>query len=127
MTTTTDAGQALVSERDLLGERLLGGLLGGMELLTVELGVRTGLYAALRDAGPVTAGELAARAGIAERYAREWLEQQAAAGFLEVGSGGPAQRRYVLPDEHAEALLEVESPGYVSPAGPRGCLGLRGS
>jgi SAM-dependent methyltransferase len=119
MTTTSDAVPALVSKRDLLGERLLGALLGGMELLTVELGMRTGLYGALRDAGPVTADELAGRAGIAERYTREWLEQQAAAGFLDVStSGGPAQCRYVLPDEHAEALLEVESPGYTSPAAP---------
>jgi SAM-dependent methyltransferase len=119
MTRTTDAAQARMRERDALGERLFGALLGGMELLSVELGMQTGLYPALRDGGPATAGELAGRAGISERYAREWLEQQATAGFLEVHTpGGPAQRRYVLPDGHAEALLEVESPGYMSAAGP---------
>jgi SAM-dependent methyltransferase len=119
MTTTTDAAQALSRERDALGERLFGALLGGMELLSVELGIQTGLYAALRDGGPATAGELAGRTGISERYAREWLEQQATAGLLKVHTpGGPAQRRYVLPDGHAEALLDVESPGYMSAAGP---------
>jgi SAM-dependent methyltransferase len=119
MTTTTDATQALIRERDALGERLFGALLGGMELLSVELGTQTGLYRALRDGGPATAGELAGRARISERYAREWLQQQATAGFLKVHTpGGPAQRRYVLPDGHADALLEVESPGYISAAGP---------
>jgi SAM-dependent methyltransferase len=119
MTTTTDAAQALSRKRDALGERLFGALLGGMELLSVELGIQTGLYAALRDGGPATAGELAGRSGISERYASEWLEQQATANLLTVHTpGGPAQRRYVLPDGHAEALLEVESPGYMSAAGP---------
>ena len=50
-----------------------------MELANVELGVRLGLYEALAGRGPVTAAELAGRARIAPRYAREWLEQQAVA------------------------------------------------
>ncbi len=66
-TTTSDAAQAVTRERDALGERLFGALLGGMELLTVELGVRAGLYGALRDGGHASADELAARAGITER------------------------------------------------------------
>lgn len=49
---------------DALGERLFGCLLGGMELLTVQLGVQTGLFAALRDGGPATAGELAGGPGL---------------------------------------------------------------
>ena len=119
MTMVTDAAQAITRERDALGERLFGALLGGMELLTVELGVRAGLYRALRDGGHATADELADRAGLTERYAREWLEQQATAGIVEVSAqGGPATRRYVLPEGHAEALLEVESSGYMSAAAP---------
>ncbi len=119
MTTTTDAKENPTHQRDALGERLFGCLLGGMELLTVQLGVQTGLYAALREGGPATAGELAGRAGVAGRYAREWLEQQATAGFVEViAPGGPAQRRYALPDGHAEALLEEDSPGYMAAAAP---------
>ncbi len=106
-------------QRDALGERLFGCLLGGMELLTVQLGVQTGLYVALRDGGPATAGELAGLSGVAERYTREWLEQQATAGFVKViAPAGPAQRRYALPEGHAEALLEVESPGYMAAAAP---------
>ena len=55
-----------------------------MDLFGVYLGDRLGLYRALADAGPLTSGGLAEAAGIHERYAREWLEQQAATGILEV-------------------------------------------
>jgi hypothetical protein len=59
------------------------------ELMTVYLGDRLGLYRALRDGGPATAPELAARAGTAQRYALEWLEGQAASGFLTVDEVKP--------------------------------------
>lgn len=121
---TTITADERVQQRDALGERLFGSLLGGMELLTVGLGVRTGLYAALRDGGPATAGELAERAGVAERYAQEWLEQQATAGIVQVAAAGEsASRRYELPAGHAEALLEPDSPGYIAAAVP-GLVGL---
>ncbi|MGH3934112.1 MAG: class I SAM-dependent methyltransferase [Pseudonocardiaceae bacterium] len=124
MTTMTEDPNAAAQQRDALGERLFGSLLNGMELLTVGLGVRTGLYAALRDGGPATADQLAERAGVAERYAREWLEQQATAGIIEVAAAGdPATRRYSLPAGHAEALLEPDSSGYVAAAVP-GLVGL---
>ena len=118
MTTISEVAET-TRQRDALGERLFGCLLGGMELLTVQLGVQTGLYAALHDCGQATASELAGRAGVAERYAREWLEQQATAGILEVTApGDAAQRRYALPEGHAEALLEENNPGYMAAAAP---------
>ena len=60
--------------------------------------MRLGLYEALAGAGAVTPGELAATAGIAERYAQEWLEQQAVAGVVEVDdTAKPAlERRFTL-------------------------------
>ncbi|CAM2960097.1 methyltransferase domain-containing protein [Saccharomonospora xinjiangensis] len=99
-----------------LSARLFAASLGAGELMTVYLGMKLGLYAALRDA-PARAGELAERTGIAARYAREWLEQQAAAGFLDVDTEGEeeAQRRYTLPSGHAEALLDDTSPFAVAP------------
>lgn len=122
MTTITE--NAMAEQRDALGERLFGSLLNGMELLTVGLGVQTGLYAALRDSGPVTAAELANRARVAERYALEWLEQQATAGIVQVAvAGEAASRRYELPAGHAEALLDADSPGYIAAAVP-GLVGL---
>src|SRR4051794_2881896 len=78
----------LTSEDEAKVEEFAGKLftscLAAMELANVELGVRLGLYESLAGAGPVTAAELAAGAGIAERYAQEWLEQQTVAGVVEV-------------------------------------------
>ena len=70
--------------RDALAGRLFEALIGTFDLLSVQLGIELGLYAALRDDGPATAPELATRAGIDARYAREWLEQQAVTGILDV-------------------------------------------
>jgi 2-polyprenyl-3-methyl-5-hydroxy-6-metoxy-1,4-benzoquinol methylase len=59
---------------------------------------------------------LAAETGIAERYAREWLEEQAVAGFLEVDDtrAATADRRYMLPAEHAQVLLDRDAPTYLA-------------
>jgi methyltransferase family protein/winged helix-turn-helix protein len=96
--------------------RLFGATLGTWDLLGVYLGDRLGLYRALADDGPLTSAELAERAGINERYAREWLEQQAAGDILAV-SGAPdaAERRYSLPDGHDEALLDEQSLNFITP------------
>jgi SAM-dependent methyltransferase len=107
--------------RDNLAERLFGALLGGMELLTVETGRRLGLYRVLHDAGALNPGELADAAGIAERYAREWLEQQAASGLLAVSGPIDADaeaRRYVLPRAHVPVLLDAEDLAHMMGAAP---------
>jgi 2-polyprenyl-3-methyl-5-hydroxy-6-metoxy-1,4-benzoquinol methylase len=91
--------------------------LATMELANVELGVRLGLYEALAGAGPVTAAQLAGSAGIAERYAREWLEQQAVAGVVEVedAAAPPAERRFTLPNAHAHVLIDDDSEACMKP------------
>ena len=66
--------------REVLAGRLVDGLTGAMETLGVYLGVELGLYRALNDLGEATEAEVANQAGVAPRYAREWLEQQAVAG-----------------------------------------------
>ncbi len=76
----------------------------------VLIGDRQGLYAAMAFAGPLTAGEVAERAGRNERYVREWLLNQMASGYVEYD---PATDRYALPDEHAVALTDANSPYYV--------------
>jgi 2-polyprenyl-3-methyl-5-hydroxy-6-metoxy-1,4-benzoquinol methylase len=87
------------------------------ELMTTYLGMRLGLYTALADAGPLTPGGLAERAGIAPRYAREWLEQQAVSGMVTVHDAGVTadERAYLLPAGHAEALTKPDSPYSVAP------------
>ena len=91
--------------------------LATMELANVELGVRLGLYEALAGAGPVTAAQLAGSAGIAERYAREWLEQQAVAGVVEVeDTAAPtAEQRFTLPNAHAHVLIDDDSEACMKP------------
>jgi ubiquinone/menaquinone biosynthesis C-methylase UbiE len=76
----------------------------------VVMGDKLGLYRALADAGPLTPAGLAERAGIAERYAREWLSAQAAGGFADYD---PDSGRYVLPPEQAVALTDESSPFYL--------------
>ena len=105
---------------EALVERLFSSLLGGMELMSVELGRRLGLYHLLRETGAMTAGELAAAGGIAPRYAREWLEQQAVAGFVDVDDPDTDAdtRRYRLPAEHAPVFCDEEHAAHLMGAAP---------
>jgi 2-polyprenyl-3-methyl-5-hydroxy-6-metoxy-1,4-benzoquinol methylase len=105
--------------RDALVERLFGATMGALDVLAVYLGDRLGYYRALAGRGPLTPGELAAATETHERYAREWLEQQASTGILEVDDAGAAaeERRYSLPPGHDEALLDETSLNYVAPVG----------
>jgi 2-polyprenyl-3-methyl-5-hydroxy-6-metoxy-1,4-benzoquinol methylase len=120
-TTTTvhigDLTEAQTAERDAFVGRIFGSALGGLEMLTISLGNRLGLYQALWEHGPATSNELATRTGASERYIREWLEQQAAAGILRVDDVAAAarERRYRLPAEHAEVLLDETSLNYLAP------------
>jgi SAM-dependent methyltransferase len=76
----------------------------------VVMGDKLGLYRALAGAGPLTPDELAQRTGTAERYVREWLNNQAAGGYVEYD---PATGRYTLPPEQAVALTDESSPAYL--------------
>jgi SAM-dependent methyltransferase len=76
----------------------------------VVMGDRLGLYRALAGAGPLTPAELADQTGTAERYVREWLNAQAAGGYVEYD---PDSGRYTLPPEQANALTDEASPAYL--------------
>jgi SAM-dependent methyltransferase len=76
----------------------------------VVMGDKLGLYRALSGAGPLTAVELARRTGVAERYVREWLNAQAAGGYVEYDG---ANGTYTLPPEHAIALADETSPAFL--------------
>ena len=76
----------------------------------VVLGDKLGLYRALAGAGPLAPAELAERTGTAERYVREWLNAQAAGGYVEYD---PASGRYTLPPEQAVALTDPDSPAFL--------------
>jgi 2-polyprenyl-3-methyl-5-hydroxy-6-metoxy-1,4-benzoquinol methylase len=76
----------------------------------VVMGDRLGLYRALAGAGPLSPAELAERTGAAERYIREWLNAQAAGGYVEYD---PDSGCYTLPPEQAVALTDPDSPAYL--------------
>jgi SAM-dependent methyltransferase len=97
--------------------RLFEAGLGGFDLLTVYLGDRLDLYSLLAGSHALTPADLASRAGIHERYATEWLEQQAVTGIVEVddASKPSADRRYTLPAAHAEALTKPDSLFSIAP------------
>ena len=91
--------------------RLLGAMIGAATTAMVAVGDQLGLYRALADGGPATSGELAARTGTAARYLKEWLSQQAAAGFVTYREG---DGRYVLPAEAAAVLADEASPAFLA-------------
>jgi 2-polyprenyl-3-methyl-5-hydroxy-6-metoxy-1,4-benzoquinol methylase len=105
------------AKRDAMAERLLASCLGVFDVFGAYLGDRLGLYRALADGGPATSTELATRTRCNERYVREWLEQQAVGGVLEVcePSNDATVRRYELSPEHAEVLLDRESLNFMAP------------
>jgi len=76
----------------------------------VVMGDKLGLYRALAGSGGLTPAELAERSGTAERYVREWLNAQAAGGYV---SYDPDSGRYTLPPEQTVALTEPDSPAYL--------------
>jgi SAM-dependent methyltransferase len=76
-------------------------------------GYRLGLFRAMANAGPLTAGQLAERTGTHERYIREWLNAQAAGGYV---SYDPSKQTYELPPEQAFALADSDSPVFLTGA-----------
>ena len=84
--------------------RLMGALNDGALCLMASIGHRTGLFDAMRDQPPQTSGEIASRAGLNERYVREWLGSMVCSGVINVD---PQSVRYHLPPEHAAYLTRA--------------------
>ena len=78
--------------------------------LTIFIGDRLGLFKAMWGAGELTPEELAKKTSINPRIIKEWLDSQAAGGFV---TYNPVNRTYTLPDEHAAALSDESSPAYI--------------
>jgi 2-polyprenyl-3-methyl-5-hydroxy-6-metoxy-1,4-benzoquinol methylase len=81
--------------------RFLTALNDGALCLMISIGHRTGLLDAMRDLPPSTSAEIAARAGLDERYVREWLGAMVTSQVAEID---PGTGRYSLPPEHAALL-----------------------
>jgi SAM-dependent methyltransferase len=90
--------------------KAVGDLGAALTAALVVVGDKLGLYKAMAAAPALTPAELATRTGTAERYVREWLNAQAAAGYV---SYDAAAGRYFLSPEQATALADEHSPAFV--------------
>ena len=91
-------------------QKALGDLGGTTATVMCHIGDRLGLFKALSEHGPCSSEELSQKAGINERYAREWLNALTCAGYLEYE---PVSLRFTLPPEHAAVLAHEESPVFL--------------
>jgi SAM-dependent methyltransferase len=90
--------------------RTISDIAAGYTGVMVSLGAKLGLYRALAGAGPLNAREVARRAGCAERYVREWLNAQAAAGYLGYHA---VSDTYELSPEQEAVLADEDSPLFI--------------
>jgi SAM-dependent methyltransferase len=94
--------------------KMLGDLGGAFSVPTVRLGLRLGLFDTLHGQGPVTAEELAKKAGgLAPRYVREWALAQAANGFIDYD---PSTEKFNLAPEQAMVFVIKDSPVFLGGA-----------
>jgi 2-polyprenyl-3-methyl-5-hydroxy-6-metoxy-1,4-benzoquinol methylase len=91
--------------------KTVGDMTGAAVAATVMLGERLGLYKALAGAGPLSAEQLADRTNTHARLIREWLNAQAAGGYVVCD---PAAGTYELPAEHAAVLADENSPVFLA-------------
>ena len=96
---------------EAFAEELIRGVNGAATTLMVSIGHRTGLFDALSDAGALTSEALAERAGLQERYVREWLGAMTAARIVLLD---PDSETYLLPTEHAVWLTRAASPNNIA-------------
>lgn len=108
MATATMTREYDESKLNAFVERVVGDMGAALHAALVVIGDKLGLYKAMVDAGPLSAAELAGKTGTAERYVREWLNANAASGFVTYDS---AADRYTLPAEQAFALTMMDVPG----------------
>jgi ubiquinone/menaquinone biosynthesis C-methylase UbiE len=114
----TIGSMAMTTEPSLLDEQKLNGFVlraveevgATLNAALVVMGDKLGLYRTLAGAGALSPGEVAARTGTAERYVREWLNAQAAGGYVEYD---PVSGCYTLPPERTVALTDESSPAFL--------------
>ncbi|MFN0041001.1 MAG: class I SAM-dependent methyltransferase [Burkholderiales bacterium] len=93
--------------------RAVGDIASAYGGVMISLGHKLGLYKAMSGAGPLSSRELSARSGCAERYVREWLNAQAAAGYVDYHA---VSSTYELTPEQAMVLANENSPVFIPPA-----------
>ena len=92
-------------------ERMIDTLNAGATALMLSLGHRTGLFDCMAELPPASSAQIAAAAGLNERYVREWLGAMVAAHVVDID---PDKGRYRLPPEHAACLTRVSTPDNIA-------------
>jgi SAM-dependent methyltransferase len=98
------------SKLEAFATRAIGDLTTGYTGIMVSLGHKLGLYRAMASAGPLSSKEVAKRAGCGERYVREWLNAQAAGGYVGYHA---VSDTYELSPEQAMVLADEDSPLFI--------------
>jgi SAM-dependent methyltransferase len=93
--------------------QMLSDLGGAASVALVRIGDALGLYKTLHERGAMTAAELAAAAGVNERYVREWLSHHAASNYV---AYDPATQKFTLPPEQAMVFAIEDSPVFMTGA-----------
>src|SRR5215471_4161194 len=93
--------------------KAVGDMGAALHMVLMLIGDRLGIYKAMADSQPVTPAQLAARTGLNERNLREWLNANAAGGYV---TYDPATQTYLLPPEQALALAVEDSPAFLGGA-----------
>jgi hypothetical protein len=91
----------------VFAEEVLHDLSRASAIVLAALGDQLGLFKALANQSPATSAELAVRAGVGERYVREWAGGMVSAGYL---AYDPDSDRFSLPPSHVPALAEEAGP-----------------
>lgn len=94
----------------------VGDMGAAISAVLVHIGDKLGLYKAMAGAEPMTPAQLAERTSTAERYVREWLNNQAAGGYV---TYHPESQTYSLSEEQASCLADEDSPCFL-PGGYEG-------
>jgi SAM-dependent methyltransferase len=99
------------SRAEKLLERAMGDATAAWVMGAVYIGDRLGLFKAMTGAGPLEAGQLAAKTGFDVRYVAEWLRSMATSGYVD---HHPATGTFELPPEHAAVLVDEDSPMFIA-------------
>jgi len=91
-------------------QRAVGDMGAAIHATLVLIGDKLGLYKAMANAGPMTSTKLASLTHTTERYVREWLNANAASGYVIYD---PAAQTFELPPEQAFALANEDSPAFI--------------
>ncbi len=89
-------------------EKVVRDMGAAMHAALIVIGDKLGLYKAMAGAGPLSSDELAKKTGTTERYVREWLNANAASGYV---TYDPSTKKYEMPPEQAVAMTMIDVPG----------------